>query len=67
MNKGINMYVIKTGDKFVKATCYGFYSFTSSIQRASLFKTLKEARAQSKLVIEASIKPVIYKLTLEVA
>jgi hypothetical protein len=61
------MYAIKTGDKFVKATSYGFYSFTSNPQRASLFKTLKEARAQSKRVIDASTKPVVYKLTLEVA
>jgi len=52
MQKGINMYVIKTGNQFVKATSYGFISTTSSLQKASLFKTLKEARAQSKQVIE---------------
>ena len=69
--ENVNMYVIKTGDKFVKATSYGFYSFTSNPERASRFKTLKEARAQSKRVIDAyeSGKPVVYKLmlTLEVA
>ena len=52
MNKGINMYVIKTGNQFIKATSYGFISTTSSLQKASLFKTLKEAQAQSKQVIE---------------
>lgn len=63
------MYVIKTGDKFVKATSYGFYSFTSNPERASRFKTLKEARAQSKRIIDAPANPVVYKLmlTLEVA
>ena len=68
--ENMNVYVIKLGDKFVKTTSYGFYSFTSNPERASRFKTLKEARARSKRVIDASTaKPVVYKLmlTLEVA
>lgn len=60
MNKGINMYVIQSNNKFFHFTGYGSITSHTSLAKASVFKTLKEARARADKVVRSFESEVKY-------